>query len=100
MEHVNRVVIPMGLSVTLRRTNVTPGPEERHLSPEQRHPRTEQRHPQRHLLLVNGVLVAHRPLAVKVDAPRRRHGWWPFGHGSFLASPSGLRFSLSLRSLP
>ena len=40
------------------------------------------------------------PLAVKVDAPRRRLGWWPFGHGSFLASPSGLRFSLSLRSLP
>ncbi len=40
------------------------------------------------------------PVAVKVDAPRRRLGWWPFGPGSFLASPSGLRFSLSLRSLP
>jgi hypothetical protein len=40
------------------------------------------------------------PLAVKVDAPRRRHGWWPLGHGTFLASLSGLRFSLSLRSLP
>jgi len=40
------------------------------------------------------------PLAVKVDAPRRRHGWWPVGHGTFLASLSGLRFSLSLRSLP
>ena len=40
------------------------------------------------------------PLAVKVDVPRRRLGWWPFGPGSFLAAPSGLRFSLSLRSLP
>jgi hypothetical protein len=40
------------------------------------------------------------PLAVKVDAPRRRLGWCPFEHGSFLASPSGLRFSLSLRSFP
>jgi hypothetical protein len=40
------------------------------------------------------------PLAVKVDALRRRHGWRPFGHGSFLASPSSLHFSLSFRSLP
>ncbi len=54
---------------------------------------------QRHLLQVTGCWSHTGTLAVKVDAPRRPHGWWPFGHGSFLASSSGLRFSLSRRSL-
>jgi hypothetical protein len=90
--------------------NVTPGLEQRHLRLRTTSPCFRSTSPRALITLpsarstspslVGGWFVAHRPLVVKVNAPRRRNGWLPCGHGSFLAASSGLRFSLSLRSLP